>query len=148
MAYVFIDGVLKGTVKSPESFVSKLIDQRRSGKVSKNLNIQYRENENIVQIQLDKNRLRRPLIIVKNGKSLLTENHLKQLKENKITWSDLIKNGLVEELDALEEESAIITMYEKDLKNKHTHLEIDPLIIFGMNTSMIPFAGFNCVGLY
>ncbi len=143
MAYVFIDGVLKGTVKSPESFVSKLIDQRRSGKVSKNLNIQYRENENIVQIQLDKNRLRRPLIIVKNGKSLLTENHLKQLKENKITWSDLIKNGLVEELDALEEESAIITMYEKDLKNKHTHLEIDPLIIFGMNTSMIPFAGFN-----
>ena len=143
MAYVFIDGVLSGTVKSPEAFVKKIIDQRRTGKISPNLNIHYKENEKIVQVQLDKNRLRRPLIIVKDGKPLLTDKHIEQLKSGKMTWSDLIKNGIVEELDALEEEAALITMHEKELKNRHTHLEIDPLIIFGMNTSMIPFAGFN-----
>ncbi len=143
MAYVFVDGALSGTVKSPEAFVKKVIDQRRAAKLSPNLNIHYKQSENIVQVQLDKNRLRRPLIIVKDGKSLLTDKHIEQLKSGKMTWSDLIKNGIIEELDALEEESSLITMHENELKKKHTHLEIDPLIIFGMNTSMIPFASFN-----
>ncbi len=143
MSYVFIDGVLQGTVKDAEKFVKNTIKERRAGKFSKNLNILYNEEEDIIKIQLDKNRLRRPLIIVQEGKSLLTSKHLESLNSGKMSWTELIEKGIVEEIDALEEESALVAMNEKDLTKKHTHLEIDPIVIFGMNTSMIPFANFN-----
>lgn len=143
MSYVFIDGVLQGTVKDAEKFVKNTIKERRAGKFSKNLNILYNEEEDIIKIQLDKNRLRRPLIIVQEGKSLLTSKHLEELNAGKMSWTELIEKGIVEEIDALEEESALVAMNEKDLTKKHTHLEIDPIVIFGMNTSMIPFANFN-----
>ena len=143
MSYVFIDGVLRGTVKDAEKFVKTAIKERRAGKFSKNLNIYYNEGENIIKIQLDKNRLRRPLIIIQEGKSLLTKKHLEDLTAGKMSWTDLIEKGIVEEIDALEEESALVAMNEKDITKKHTHLEIDPIVIFGMNTSMIPYANFN-----
>ncbi len=143
MSYVFIDGVLHGTVKDAEKFVKTAIKERRAGKFSKNLNILYNEEEDIIKIQLDKNRLRRPLIIVQESKSLLTSKHLEALTAGKMNWTDLIEKGIVEEIDALEEESTLVAMNEKDLTKKHTHLEIDPIVIFGMNTSMIPFANFN-----
>ena len=143
MSYVFIDGVLRGTVKDAEKFVKTAIKERRAGKFSKNLNIYYNEDENIIKIQLDKNRLRRPLIIIQEGKSLLTKKHLEDLTAGKMSWTDLIEKGIVEEIDALEEESALVAMNEKDITKKHTHLEIDPIVIFGMNTSMIPYANFN-----
>ena len=143
MSYVFIDGVLQGTVKDAEKFVKNAIKERRTGKFSKNLNIYYNKDENIVKIQLDKNRLRRPLIIIQEGKSLLTKKHLENLNTGKMSWTDLIEKGILEEIDALEEESALVAMDEKDITTKHTHLEIDPIVIFGMNTSMIPYANFN-----
>ncbi len=143
MSYVFIDGVLNGTVKDAEKFVKNTIQERRAGKLSKNLNIYYNAEEDIVQIQLDKNRLRRPLIIIQDGKSLLTNKHIEELSSGKMTWTDLIEKGIVEEIDALEEESTLVAMNEKDLTKKHTHLEIDPIVIFGMNVSMVPYANFN-----
>ena len=80
------------------------------------------------------------MIVVKDGKSLLTEKHIEDITNGKLEWLKLVEDGIIEELDALEEESVLIAMNEDSLTKKHTHLEIDPLVIFGMNTTMIPFA--------
>ena len=146
MTDVYVDGILVGKVKDVNSYINKVKKERRLNKLSKNLNLLYNENEDILVIQLDKNRLRRPLIVLEDGKSLFTEDHVKQLNEGKIQYSDLIKDGVIEELDPLEEESTLVALSEKDITKKHTHMEIDPLNIFGMNTSMVPFANHDPAG--
>ena len=117
-----------------------MIESRRNGKLTKNANFHYSEKEDIVFIQFDKNRLRRPLIVIKDGKSLLTQKHIDDIISEKSSWLKLIEDGIIEEIDALEEEALLIAMDEEKLTKKHTHMEIDPIIIFGMNTTMIPFA--------
>jgi len=143
MTDVFMDGVFVGTVKNGEKFHEDLIKARRTGKINNFLNAIYSKETDILTIMLCKNRLRRPLIVVKDGKSLLTDDIQKQLQEGKLKWSDLIKKGIIEEIDAMEEESTFIALYEKDLVKDHTHLEVNPLAIFGVNTSLVPYANFN-----
>jgi len=140
MTDIFVDGTLYGTVKNGKKFVDKLISARREGKLTRNANVSFSEKEDIVFVQFDKNRLRRPLIVVKDGKPILTEKHVEDVNSGKLSWSKLVEEGIVEELDALEEESVLIAIDEDSLTKKHTHLEVDPLVIFGMNTTMIPFA--------
>ena len=66
-----------------------------------------------------------------------------KLKEGKMNWSDLIKEGIIEYLDAEEEENAYIALRPEDLTKEHTHLELDPVTIFGLSTSLVPFPEFD-----
>jgi len=143
MVDVFIDGVLHGQVTDGDKFVSQVIENRRAGKVSQLLNIHYTKEEQRIDVVMSKDRHRRPLIVVKNGKALLTDDHIKQLKTDKIKWSDLSKLGVIESLDALEEESALIAINEEAITKDHTHVEINPIAIFGANTSMVPYGNFE-----
>tara|TARA_Y100000034_G_scaffold134695_2_gene203883 strand:- start:1287 stop:3083 length:1797 start_codon:yes stop_codon:yes gene_type:complete len=143
MADVFIDGKLEGTTKNPIKFVETLISKRRNGKVSKNLNVLYNNQEEIVYVHLDKNRLRRPLVVVKDGKPILTDNHLTDLASGKLKWTDLLEQGIVEEIDALEEEGLLVAMQLEEITKKTTHLEINPALIYGMNTSLVPYSNFT-----
>ena len=140
MSDIFVDGTLYGTIKDGKKFIKKLLASRRDNKLTKNANFSYNKKEDIVFIQFDKNRLRRPLIVVKDGKPLLTQKNIDDLSSGENSWRKLIEDGFIEEIDALEEESVLIAMDEEKLTKKHTHLEIDPIVIFGMNTTMIPFA--------
>ncbi|MEK6845885.1 MAG: DNA-directed RNA polymerase subunit B, partial [Nanoarchaeota archaeon] len=91
----------------------------------------------------DEGRARRPLIIVKEGRSLLTERHLKQLAEGELSWADLVRQGLIEYLDAGEEENALVAYDETQLTLEHTHLEISPGAISGLATALVPFGNYN-----
>jgi DNA-directed RNA polymerase subunit B' len=143
MTEVFLNSKYLGTVDDPDSFVSKIREDRRMGSVTSNLNIYNSEKAKKIFIETSKGRARRPLIIIKDGQPLLTEKHLKQLEKNEISWSDLIKQGIIEYMDAAEEENALVAFFEKDLTPEHTHLEITPLAMFGLTTSLVPYGNFN-----
>jgi DNA-directed RNA polymerase subunit B len=143
MVDLFMDGVLAGQVSDGPKFAEQVINSRRAGKISELLNIRYCKEEDKIEVSTAKDRLRRPVIIVKDGKSQLTDDHQKQLKEGKLKWSDLIKQGIIEHLDAMEEENSYIALYEKDITKEHTHLEVNPIAMFGSNTSLVPYANFN-----
>ncbi len=143
MAKIYINGELIGTCDEPEEFVEEMREKRRQGEVSHEMNITYYPENNEIYIFTDPGRARRPLIIVKDGKPLLTEEHLELLREGEIGWDDLVKEGVVEYLDAEEEENAYIAISEDELTKEHTHLEIDPSTMLGICAGIIPFANHN-----
>lgn len=143
MADVFFNGQLVGTVGEPQLFVKSVVQARREGKLSKYLNVQYRKALDTVYILLERDRVVRPLIVVKEGRPLLTPEHMQRLQTGDIKWSDLIKEGVVEYLDCLEEENAFIAISERELTKDHTHMEVNPLSIYGLTASLVPFTNYN-----
>jgi DNA-directed RNA polymerase subunit B len=143
MSEVYLNNKFVGLIEEPKSFVDGIRSERRKGSISSNVNTKYDETSDQVHIECLRGRARRPLIVVKEGRPLLTEKHIKQLEKNEISWNDLIKQGVMEYLDADEEENALLAFFEKDLTNEHTHLEITPLAMLGLCTSLVPYGNFN-----
>ncbi|MEK6966995.1 MAG: DNA-directed RNA polymerase subunit B, partial [Nanoarchaeota archaeon] len=139
----YLSGRFVGQIDEPTEFVNKIIEDRRKGTIPGNVNVFYDEQINDVHVEAGKGRLRRPLIIVQNGKPLVTPQHIEKLQQGQLTWGDLIKEGVIEYMDAGEEENTLIAFYEKDITPKHTHLEISPVSMFGVVTSLVPFANFS-----
>jgi DNA-directed RNA polymerase subunit B len=143
MIDVFIDGKFIGTTKEPEKLVAEIKQKRRSGLISNQINIAYHKHLDEVKVLTDSGRVRRPLIIVENGKPKLTEEAVERLKKGEITWDDLLKNGIIEYLDAEEEENTFIALRPENVTSEHTHLELDPSVILGLSASFIPYPEFN-----
>lgn len=139
MAEVYLNSKFVGTVEDAESFVDNFVTDRRKAKISSNVNIHFDRDNDQINIESSRGRLRRPLIVVKDGKSMFTEKHLSQLQKDEITWNDLFNQGVIEYLDASEEENALVAFKEEDLTVEHTHLEISSLAMFSLCTSLVPF---------
>ena len=137
---VFVDGIIIGVCKNPKEFVKKFRELRRRGEIPWEANIKYWEEWNEVHITADSGRILRPLIVVENGKPKLTEEHIRKILKGEIKFSDLIKQGVIEMLDAEEEEDAYVAIWEKDLTPEHTHLEIAPAATLDLIPNLIPFA--------
>ena len=90
----------------------------------------------MIHISTEPGRVLRPLIIVDNGVSRLKNEHLVQIEQGELKWKDLIKKGIIEYLDAAEEENALLHLYEEELTPEHTHMEIDAIDLFGAVTSL------------
>lgn len=147
-AKVFLENSF-GYVANPEEFVSKFRELRRQGEVHTDVNIAFYENisgKGVIKeifINCGKGRVRRPLIICENGVSRLTSEHINALVRGELQWSNLVKSGIVEFLDADEEENTYVAMTIKDLTKEHTHLELASYAILGICASLVPFPEHN-----
>jgi DNA-directed RNA polymerase subunit B len=140
---VLLDGTPIGYVENGKGLVDEIRRKRRNGLLNHEVNIVLYEDMKEVRINTDSGRVRRPLIIVEDGKPKLTEEYIEKLRKKEIGWNDLIELGIIEYLDAEEEENALVALSEKDLTEKHTHLEISPLCALGLNASLIAFPEYN-----
>jgi len=148
---VYINGRFVGFCEDGEKLVQALRDKRRGGELDPQANAAYYSRTDEVFINTDEGRARRPLVVVKRGKSAFTPQHLEKLKRGDLKWSELIKEGIVEYLDSEEEENAHIAIDEKTLdratgagkQERFTHLEIDPAGILGYASAQVPFPEHN-----
>ncbi len=145
-AKVYINGRLIGFHNDPIKLTREIIAHRRGNKVSEQINVAYHDDTNEVYINTDAGRVQRPLLVVENGKLMITEQQVGQLREGKLTWNDLVEQGLIEYLDAEEEENAFIAAKQDELTKEHTHLEIDGATILSIISSMIPYLEHNMAG--
>ena len=142
-ARIYLDGALKGTHSNPKQFVDQFRTKRRRSELPHLINIAYHEDTNEININTDSGRARRPLIIVERGAPLITEEHILKLEQGEFSFDDLIENGLVEYIDAEEEENIYVAIAPEDLTSEHTHLEIYPSLILGIATGLVPYPEHN-----
>lgn len=140
---VYLNGRLVGFHEKGDSLVSSLREKRRTGAISRQVNFAYFPRDRALYINTDSGRARRPYIVVENGKSKLTPDIVEKLKKREISWDYLVSNGIIEYLDAEEEENAYVSTKEEELTEEHTHLEIDPISIVGVTVAQLPFPEYN-----
>nr|AOD74977.1 RNA polymerase subunit B' [Halorubrum sp.] len=142
-AKVYVNGSLVGTHPDPEALAEQIREARRRGDVSDMVNVSVRDRTQEVIVNADAGRARRPLIVVENGEPLLGDEEIEALERDDIEFEDLIDRGYVEFIDAEEEEDILVAVDEEDVTEDHTHLEIDPQLVFGIGAGMIPYPEHN-----
>ena len=195
---VFLNGVWIGVHKNPGHLTDTLRDIRRRGTLSFEVTIIRDVREREIKVFTDAGRVCRPLFVVDNkseslnrGSLVLKQEHIAKLHQDQeiismtegmseqeraktlFGWTGLVNAGVVEYLDAEEEETAMIIMTPDDLEEhkalragQHyedvktdphrrikpkpnpqvrmwTHCEIHPAMILGICASIIPFPDHN-----
>ncbi|NHJ33560.1 MAG: DNA-directed RNA polymerase subunit B [Asgard group archaeon] len=142
---VFLNGRLLGSHPDPKKFVNDIRKARRKDILSPEVNVNYYPDIQEIQVNCDHGRVRRPIIVSERGKIKLEKKHVEKISSGAWNWNDLIRKGIVEYIDAEEEESSYIAMDLEDIEQdtNYTHLEIAPSSILGICASLIPFAEHN-----
>ena len=196
---VFINGTWVGVHRDAGHLTETLRQIRRKGLIGFEVTIIRDVREREIKIFTDAGRVCRPLFVVDNdprsknrGNLVLQQEHIQKIlaerddwlvhgadvseqeqTERYFGWNGLIKNGIVEYLDAEEEETAMIIMTPDDLEDHSrlrrgeqvdeprddphrrikskpnpfvrtfTHCEIHPAMILGVCASIIPFPDHN-----
>jgi len=155
---VFVNGVWVGTHREPVHLVDIMRNLRRKGDISPEVSIIRDIREKEFKIFTDAGRVYRPLFIVDDdpesetkGELMLQKEHIHKLinseydeygdddeEQTGYGWSSLVKDGVVEYVDAEEEETIMIAMTPEDLEasrnaqnnaqtnTAHDEQELDP----------------------
>lgn len=176
---VFVNGVWMGVHRDPANLVKTIKKLRRKDDISPEVSVVRDIRERELRLYTDAGRVCRPLFIVENQQLLLQKKHVRWLSqghdddEQEYKWESLIKSGVIELLDAEEEETVMISMTPEDLEvsrrqaegretqetetefdpaarlkagthaHTWTHCEIHPSMILGICASIIPFPDHN-----
>lgn len=142
-AKVFLNGELIGTHNDPADLVENIRKQRRAGIISSQINVTLYEDIHEVIINSDMGRARRPLIVVENGQAMVSPEEEELIAVGELSFEELLTQGKIEYLDAEEEENAFIALYRDEIVANHTHMEINPGLILGIGTGMVPYPEHN-----
>lgn len=188
---IFVNGVWVGVHRDPAQLVSTVQSLRRTGVISPEISLVRDIRDREFKIFTDAGRVCRPLYVVettddngRQGELALQKHHIEKLEDDKdlpveerYGWDGLLRDGVVEYIDAEEEETVMITMSPEDLEisrqvqagyhveaeqdlakrikasssmNTHTwtHCEIHPSMILGVCASIIPFPDHNQVRVF
>lgn len=144
---VFVDGKFIGYHRDGADLSSKLRELRRSSLIHAHVGVALHKPPHEgatarLYVNCHAGRVLRPLIIVRDGKALLAREHLDKIAKRLSSWTDLVRAGIVELVDANEEENCTITLGDRHTR-QHTHLEIFPPAILGAGASIIPYPEHN-----
>ena len=137
---VFVNGVWVGVHRDPQQLVNTVQYLRRNGTISFEISLVRDVRDREFKIFTDAGRVMRPLLVIDNnprserkGNLVLSREHVNKLLDSKdvdtngmseeevassdaiFGWQDLVKAGVVEYLDAEEEETSMIVMSPEDL---------------------------------
>ena len=144
---IFVDGRLIGYHPDGQKLSEDLRNLRRSARIHQHVGISYHRSGSLgsssrIYINCNAGRVLRPLIIVKDGKPQMDAGMLEKIEQRSLSWRDLLSTGVIEMIDANEEENAYIGIDESDLEGR-THMEIFTPAILGAGASTIPYPEHN-----
>ena len=135
---VFVNGVWVGVHRDPAHLVSTVQNLRRRHLISHEVSLVRDIRDREFKIFTDAGRVCRPLFVIDNdpkssnrGNLVLTKEHVQKLEEDReiiastdpeereaklMGWEGLVNQGVVEYVDAEEEETVMIVMTPEDLE--------------------------------
>lgn len=137
MTKVFLNGVWIGTTDRPGVLLGKLRHSRKISRLHHDTSIAYKSGEREVWIMCDSGRCSRPLLVVEQGKLLLTE------KVTPESWHTLIDQGYIQYVDTLEEQTSVVSTFLDRINPRSQYCEIHPALILGVCSSIIPWPSSN-----
>ncbi|EGD75318.1 RNA polymerase II [Salpingoeca rosetta] len=140
---VFVNGTMLGVTRSPHHLVRAVRLLRRAGRINEFVSAYISASTRTVHIASDAGRVCRPYIIVEHGQPLVTPQQLRDLALGILHFDDFIRLGVVEYLDVNELNDSLIALYEKDMCEETTHLEIEPFTVLGACAGLIPYPHHN-----
>lgn len=145
---IFVDGKAIGYIEDGSQLANTLRVLRRNGKIHPHIGIYFYSSLNAnatkrLYISCNSGRVLRPLAIVKEGKSLMTSEVIEKINKKFLSWIDLIYMGIIELVDANEEENCFISIDLTSIDSNTTHVEIYPPSILGIGASVIPYPEHN-----
>ena len=120
---VFVNGVWMGVHRDPTNLIETLKKLRRKDDVHPEVSIVRDIRERELRLYTDPGRVCRPLFIVEEQQLVLQKKHVRWLTQGTtddgedFKWQHLAKSGVIELLDAEEEETVMICMTPEDLEN-------------------------------
>ena len=143
---IYLNGKETARVNDGAAFADEVRRNRRQGVISGEVNVSYLKKLNEVHINTDKGRVRVPYIIVENGASKLTPDLSAKLSSKEIDFNYLLRRGVIEYLDAEEEENTLVATEERYITNETTHLMVDPASILGITMGVNVYPEHNQMG--
>jgi len=145
---VFVDGRLIGYIEKGENLADTLRSMRRSGKIHPHVGIYLYSSQNTnatkrLYISCNAGRVLRPLVVIRDGRPLVTYEVIEKISKKFLSWNDFVYMGMIELVDANEEENCYVAIDPKKIEPTHTHLEIFPSAILGVGASIIPYPEHN-----
>lgn len=105
---VHVNGDIYGIHKRGNSLVRQFKNARRRGAIKPEVSIRYDSANKDIFINTDKGRILRPLLILYDGTPRLTPAHLEAINSGELSFKELINEGVIEWVDAEEEEDLFI----------------------------------------
>ena len=105
---IHVNGDIYGIHEDGLSLVRQFKNARRRGLIPPEVSIRHDQENRDIFINTDKGRILRPLLILHDGAPRLTPGHLEDLKSGNATFADLLNKGVIEWVDAEEEEDLFI----------------------------------------
>jgi DNA-directed RNA polymerase subunit B len=140
---VFLNGRFLGSVDNGEKFALDLRNKRRANELPIQMSIRYDGQMNSVLISTEIGRVLRPLIVVDKENLRYNDSVAREIKEGKSNWNDLVAKGVIEYLDAAEEENCLVALNKDMVEKETTHAEIDVTDLLGIITSLVPFPNYD-----
>ena len=151
---VFVNGCWVGVTDTPMELYLDMKEKKYRGIINIYTSVVFDYKMMEIRICNDAGRMVRPLLRVKDGKALITQDIINKLESGDLSWNDLLTNckldsSVIEYIDPEEQNLAMIALRAKNsyiLKDTNitfTHCEIHPSTIFGVLASCIPFPEHN-----
>jgi DNA-directed RNA polymerase II subunit RPB2 len=134
---VFVNGVWMGIHRDAPTLWANLLSMRRGGQIKHEISIVRDIREKELRLQTDAGRTCRPVFIVGPDQRLkLKRKHIEKIEDRNDSgervdgesWAELLDEGIIEYVDAAEEETILIAMSADDLENARTADGKDELV--------------------
>ena len=112
---VHVNGDIFGLHKNATKLVNQFKRRRRQGRIRPEVSIRYDGANKDIFINTDRGRILRPLLVLEDGDLVLSKDHIDLIKSGEWTFADLVSNGVVEWVDAEEEEDLLVAPRPFDL---------------------------------
>ena len=132
---IHVNGDIFGLHKNPTKLVNQFKRRRRQGRIRSEVSIRHDSENRDVFINTDRGRILRPLLVLEDGDLNLSKESLENIRSGEWTFNDLVSNGVVEWVDAEEEEDLLVAPrpYDLPMSSPENNRPINPANVEWLN---------------